>query len=139
MATDSLSKKVGAWDALSTNVKARMQELPPLLVPMVQGLDGVIGEARELQGVQDVHRRQLRETTQRSRELESRGRKLRNQLIAGLQSVFGVESMMLVEFGLEPRLPQKRPRVPLEKKVAKLTAELEAAKAALEKKSGRSD
>jgi len=134
MATDTLSKKVGAWDALNTNVKARLQELPPQLTPTVQGLDGVIGEIRELQGIQDVHRRQLRETTQRSRDLERRGRKLRNQLIAGLQSVFGVESMVLVEFGIGPRLPQKRTRLTPEEKVAKLTAELETAKAALETK-----
>ena len=133
MATDTLSKKIGAWDALSTNVKARLQEVPQL-EPTVKNLDAVIVEGRELQGLQDVHRRQLRETTQRTEELDRRGRKLRNQLIVGLQSVFGVDNMVLVEFGLEPRLPRKRTRLTLEEKVAKKEAELEAAKAALEKK-----
>ena len=51
-----------------------------------------------------------------------------------MQSIYGVDNMMLVEFGVEPRLPRKRPRLTLEEKVAKLTAELEAAKAELEKK-----
>jgi uncharacterized coiled-coil DUF342 family protein len=138
MATETLSKKVGAWDALTTNAKARMQELPPQLAAMVQGLDVVIAEVRELQGAQDVHRRQLRETTQRSRELEGRGRKLRNQLIAGLQGLFGVESMVLVEFGIEPRLPKKRRRLTPEEKVEKLSEELETAKAALGNKNGAS-
>lgn len=133
MATDTLSKKIGAWDALNTNVKARLQDLPQL-DPTVRNLDVVIVEGRELQGLQDVHRRQLRETTQRTRELERRGRKLRNQLIVGLQSVFGVDNMVLVEFGLEPRLPQKRTHLTAEERVAKLAAELEAAKAALERK-----
>lgn len=133
MATDTLSKKIGAWDALNTNVKARLQEVPQL-DPTVKDLDVVIVEGRELQGLQDVHRRQLRETTQRTRDLERRGRKLRNQLIVGLQSVFGVDNMMLVEFGLEPRLPRKRTHLTPEERVAKLAAELEAAKAVLDKK-----
>jgi len=135
MATDTLSKQIGSWDALNTNVKARLPELPQLN-PTVRDLDEVILEARELQGLQDVHRRQLRETTQRSRELERRGRKLRNQLIVGLQSAFGVDSMVLVEFGVEPRLPQKRTHLTPEEKVARLEAKLKAAKEALEK-SGR--
>jgi len=133
MATDTLSKKIGAWDALSTNVKARLPEVP-LLEPTVKNLDAVIVEGRELQGLQDVHRRQLRETTQRTQELERRGRKLRNQLIVGLQSVFGVDNMVLVEFGLEPRLPRKRTHLTPEEKVAKLEADLEVAKAAIDKK-----
>lgn len=133
MATDTLSKKIGAWDALATNVKARLPELPQLS-PTVKELEEVVFEGRELQGVQDVHRRQLRETTQRSQEIERRGRKLRNQLVVGLQSVFGVDNMVLVEFGVEPRLPQKRKRLTPVERVAKLEAELETAKAALGKK-----
>lgn len=128
MATDGLSKKIGSWDALNTNVKARLLEVPQL-EPAVKNLDAVILEGRELQGLQDVHRRQLRETTQRCRDLERRGRKLRNQLIIGLQSVFGVDNMVLVEFGVEPRLPQKRTHLTPEERVTKLEAELEAAKA----------
>lgn len=133
VATETLSKKLGGWDALNGNVKARLQEVPQL-DPMVKELDAVLIEGREIQGVQDVYRRQLREMTQRIKELERRGRKLRNQLIAGLQSAFGVDNMMLVEFGIEPRLPKRRPRLTPEERVVKLTEELEAAKAVLEKK-----
>jgi hypothetical protein len=42
--------------------------------------------------------------------------------------------MVLVEFGVEPRLPRKRIRLTLEERVAKKTAELEEMKAELEKK-----
>jgi DNA repair ATPase RecN len=134
MATENLSKKIGAWDALNNNVRERFQEMPPLLAPALSGLDEVIAEARELQGVQDVHRRQLRETTQRSQDLDRRGRKFRNQLIAGLQGIFGVESMVLIEFGIEPRLPQKRSRRTPEERAADLAAKLEAVRAEIAKK-----
>lgn len=133
VATETLSKKLGGWDALNGNVKARLQEVPQL-DPMVKELDAVLIEGRELQGVHDVHRRQLRETTQRVKDLERRGRKLRNQLVVGLQSAFGVDNMVLVEFGVEPRLPQRRTHLTPEERVVKLTEDLEAAKAVLEKK-----
>ena len=77
-------------------------------------------EGRLLQGVQETHRKQLRETTQRSKELARRGRSLRNRLIAGLQSAYGVESFELLGFGINPRLPQqKRSRLTQEEKEAK--------------------
>jgi hypothetical protein len=127
MSTDGLSKKIGTWGALNTNVKARLPEVPQLQ-PTVKGLDEVIVEGMELQSLQDVHRRQLRETTQRCREVERRGRKLRNQMIVGLQSAFGVDNMVLVEFGVEPRLPQKRTHLTPDERVAELEAKLKAAK-----------
>jgi hypothetical protein len=78
--------------------------------------------------------RQLRETTLRSKELERRGRSLRNRLVAAMQSIYGVDNLVLVEFGVEPLLPRKRPRLTPEEKVAKLETELATAKAALEEK-----
>lgn len=133
MATDSLSKQIGSWGALNMNVKARLPEVPQLS-PTVEHLDELLIEGRELQGLQDVHRRQLRETNQRVKDLERRGRKLRNQLVVGLQSAFGVDNVVLVEFGLEPRLPAKRTHLSPEEKVALYEEKLKAAKEALEKK-----
>jgi hypothetical protein len=109
MATDGLSKNLGTWDVLSTNVKPRLAELTQL-GPTVQALDAVILEGREIQSTQEIHRRQLRETTQRSLELARHGRSLRNRLVAGLQSAYGVDSFTLLEFGVNPRLPTKRKR-----------------------------
>ena len=96
MATDTLSKEIGTWKAQIANVKARLPEMPQL-GPTVQELEGVIVEGEELQSIQDVHRSQLRETTLRSKEIRRRGRSLRNQLVAGVQSVFGVDSLVLLE------------------------------------------
>ena len=109
MATDGLSKELGTWDVLSTNVKPRLPELSQLS-PTVQALDEVILEGREIQSTQEIHRRQLRETTQRSQELARHGRRLRNRLVAGLQGAYGVDSFTLLEFGVNPRLPTKRKR-----------------------------
>lgn len=91
----------------------------------------MFGEIRELQRVQDIHRRQLRETTQRSKELERRGRGLRNRLVAGVQSAYGVDNMVLVEFGIKPRLPTKRNRLTKQEKAEKERLE-ELEKAAAE-------
>jgi len=109
MATDVLSKKLGTWDMLTMNVKPRLPELSQL-EPTVRELDSVIFEGRLLQGIQETHRKQLRETTQRSKDLERRGRSLRNKLVAGLQSAYGVDSLELLGFGVNPRLPTKRNR-----------------------------
>jgi len=110
MATIDLTKKIGTWDVLTMNVKPRLPELPQL-EPTVKELDAVIFEGRELQGLQEIHRKQLRETTQRSKELARRGRSARNRLVAGLQSAYGVDSLELLGFGVPPRLPQKRNRL----------------------------
>jgi hypothetical protein len=78
-----------------------------------------MSETRELQSLQDVYRRQLREATQRSKELERHGRSLRNRLVAGMQSVFGVDNLMLIEFGIKPRLSKRRSRLTKEQKAEK--------------------
>jgi len=118
MATDSLSKNLGTWDMLTMNVKPHLPELPQL-GPTVQELDVVIFEGRELQGVQETHRKQLRETTQRSKDLARRGRGLRNKLVAGLQSAYGVESFELLGYGVQPRLPKRRKRLTKEQREEK--------------------
>jgi len=118
MATDSLSKNLGTWDMLTMNVKPRLPELPQL-DPTVQALDAVIFEGRVLQGIQETHRKQLRETTQRSKDLARRGRDLRNKLVAGLQSAYGVESLELLGYGVQPRLPKRRTRLTKAQKAEK--------------------
>ena len=110
MATDGLSKNIGSWDMLTMNIKERLPELSQL-EPTVQELDAVIFEGRQLQGIQETHRQQLRETNQRRKDLVRRGRSLRNKLVAGLQSIFGVESFELLGFGLPPRLAKRLKRL----------------------------
>ena len=107
--------------------------------PTVQELEGVIVEGTEIQSIQAVQRSELRVTNRRSREIRRRGRSLRNKLAAGVQSVFGVDSMALLAFGVKPRLPKPRRRLTPDEKIVKLEAELEvvkAANAAAEKEEG---
>lgn len=109
MSTETLSKEYGSWSALNANVKTRLPELAHLGDP-VSEMDSLLGDIQELQSVQDVHRRQLRETTEKSRELLRRGRLLRNRLVAGVQSAYGHDSVQMVEFGIKPRVANKRNR-----------------------------
>ena len=61
-----------------------------------------------------------------------RGRSFRHRLVAGAQSVFGVESPLLLELGAKPRLPQSPRRRTLAEKIADLKEQLAAAEAAAE-------
>jgi hypothetical protein len=122
MAIEGLSKKAGTWDALAINVRARLQEVPHL-TETVEAFAGVIGEIREFQGVHDSHSRHLREATQRSKDLEHRARSLRNRLVTGLQSAYGPENLVLLDFGINPRLPAKPKRLTREAREAAKLAE----------------
>jgi hypothetical protein len=131
MSTDTLSKHLGTWKAQIANVKARLPQMPQL-GETVEDFEALVLEGEELQSSQDVYRSKLRETTLRTTDILRRGRSFRNRLVAGAQSVFGVESPLLLELGAKPRLPKRsRNRTP-EKKVADLREELAAAEAALE-------
>ncbi len=131
MSTDTLSKFVGTWEAQIANVKARLPQMPQV-GETVQGFEALIVEAKDLQSTQDIHRRQLRESTLRSRDVLRRGRSFRNRLVAAAQSVFGVESPVLLEVGAKPRLPKSPRRRTPEERVADLKEQLAAAEAAVE-------
>jgi len=135
MSTDTLSKKLGPWKAHIANVKPRLPEMPQL-EEAVKGFEALVLEGEELQSTQDVYRSKLKEITLRSRDILRRGRSFRNRLVAGAQSVFGVDSPLLLELGAKPRLPKSpRRRTPeqkiadLKEKLAALEATAEAAKA----------
>jgi hypothetical protein len=131
MSTIILSKNIGSWKAQIANAKPRLPEMPQL-VETVQGFEALVLEGEELQSTQDVYRSKLKETTLRSRDILRRGRSFRNRLVAGAQSVFGVDSPILLELDAKPRLPKSPRRRTPEKRVADLREELAAAEAALE-------
>lgn len=89
-------------------------------------------EGEELQSTQDVYRSKLKEITLRSRDILRRGRSFRNRLVAGAQSVFGVDSPLLLELGAKPCLPKSPRRRTPEERVADLKEQLAVAEAALE-------
>ena len=131
MSTDTLSKKLGPWKAHIANVKPRLPELPQL-VETVQGFEALVLEAEELQSSQDVYRSKLKEATLRTKDILRRGRSFRNKLVAGAQSVFGVDSPLLLELGAKPRLPKSPRRRTLEQRVEELKEKLAVAETALE-------
>lgn len=131
MSTDTLSKKIGTWKAQLANVKPRLPQLPQL-GETVQGFEALVLEAEELQSAQDVYRSKLRETTLRSQDILRRGRSFRNRLVAGAQSVFGVDSPLLLELGARPRLPKSPRRRTLDEKITDVKEQLAALEAAAE-------
>jgi len=98
----------------------------------VQGFEALVLEGEELQSNQDVYRSKLREATLRTKDILRRGRSFRHRLVAGAQSVFGVESPLLLELGAKPRLPKPPRRRTPDEKVADLKEQLAAAEAAAE-------
>jgi hypothetical protein len=131
MSTDTLSKNIGAWEAQIANMKTRLPQMPQM-EETVQGFEALVLEAKDLQSSQDVYRSQLREATLRSKDILRRGRSFRNRLVAGAQSVFGVESPLLLELGAKPRLPKRQRRRTPEEKVFELKEQLAAAEAVAE-------
>jgi hypothetical protein len=131
MSTDTLSKHLGTWKAQIANAKARLPQMPQL-GETVQGFEALVLEGEELQSSQDVYRSKLREATLRTKDILRRGRSFRHRLVAGAQSVFGVESPLLLELGAKPRLPKSPRRRTLDEKIADLKEQLAAAEAAAE-------
>ncbi len=131
MSTDTLSKHLGGWEAQIANVKARLPQMPQL-AETLQGFEALVLEAKELQSNQDIYRSKLREATLTSRDILRRGRSFRNRVVAGAQSVFGVESPLLLEVGAKPRLPKSPRRRTPDERVADLEKELALAKVAAE-------
>lgn len=114
MASNTLSKKIGALEALITNARPLLPEMPHLSEP-TEGLETLLAELKALESLQDVHKAQLRETNARRIALEKQTRDLRNRVVRGLQSWYGLASQKLLEFGINPRIPTRR-RSPFLKK-----------------------
>jgi hypothetical protein len=107
MASNTLSKKIGALEALITNAKPLLPEMPHLSEP-TEGLETLLAELKALESLQDVHKAQLRETNARRIGLEKQTRDLRNRVVRGLQSRYGLASQKLLEFGINPRTATRR-------------------------------
>jgi chromosome segregation ATPase len=107
MPTQSLREKISVWKVLSTNLKARLPELPHL-TEHVTLFEELVTSAEALESQQGIYIARLRETNKERTELEKRARTLRNRLAASLQGAYGPDSQTLHEFGVKPRI--QRPR-----------------------------
>ena len=125
----SFLENLGDWEALHVNFAPLLADLPHLS-PDHAALVALTTAGRELESQQDVHRRMLRETNLRRKELQAQGKKLRNKLVHGARSKFGEDSIQLLEYGIEPRQPRRRTRLSARDLEAKTAAEAEAARSA---------
>lgn len=107
MATQSLKEKIIQWKVLSTNLKARLPEMPHLEAD-VKVFEELIASAESLESQQGIYTARLRETNKERIELEKRTRAVRNRLAASLQGVYGPESQTLHEFGVKPRVRTRK-------------------------------
>ena len=98
----NLVELIGFMDVLSTNLKARLTEIP-LLEPLQTDLDAWLAETRGLETQQEIYTARLRETNEKRRKAEARGIELRAQADAALRGQFGTKNKVLHEFGLRPR------------------------------------
>ena len=98
----NLIELIAAMDVLSTNLKARLPEIP-LLEPLQTDLEAWLAETRGLENQQEIYTARLRETNEKRRRAEARGVELRSQADAALRGQFGTKNKVLHEFGLRPR------------------------------------
>jgi hypothetical protein len=114
-------RKVTNWELSSNNLKPRLPEMPHLQ-PLMEELDGIIVDAKVVDGEQEKARGQFRELTRRRQDLERRGQDVRRRINAMLRGSFGFTSEQLIQFGIDPepqkvpRAPRKRRKLPEEKK-----------------------
>jgi hypothetical protein len=98
----TLTDLIAAMDILSSNLKARLPEIP-LLEPLQTDLEAWLAETRGLENQQEIYTARLRETNEKRRRAEARGVELRSQADAALRGQFGTKNKVLHEFGLKPR------------------------------------
>ncbi|HVF58788.1 MAG TPA: hypothetical protein VNJ70_03115 [Thermoanaerobaculia bacterium] len=98
----NLVELIAAMDVLSSNLKARLPEIP-LLEPLQTDLDAWLAETRGLENQQEIYTARLRETNEKRRRAEAHGIELRAQADAALRGQFGTKNKVLHEFGLKPR------------------------------------
>lgn len=103
----NLINLIAAMDILSTNLKARLPEIP-LLEPLQTDLEAWLAETRGLENQQEIYTARLRETNEKRRRAEARGVELRAQADAALRGQFGTKNKVLHEFGLRPRSGVRR-------------------------------
>lgn len=97
------------WDRLIKGVRNKGESLPDYS-GLLEPLEKLLEEGRNLDVVKAGARSQLSQAAKRSRSLVADGRAAASRLRAALKAHFGGHNEMLVEFGVAPlrkrRLPQ---------------------------------
>lgn len=108
MPSTTFQIQLSRWDALNTNLKPRLQELPELGKVQKQ-LEETLAEGLTLAAQQNQLTAALRDLVVRRNELEQRGTGLRQYVEAALRHELGPKSMKLVEFDVRPRGRRRKP------------------------------
>ncbi len=104
MARIGISTLIGDIDTVAINLKGRLGEEPLQFLTGLQAeLEGWLGEARELEGQQELANGRLRQTSEQRRVVHRRGLELRSRATGHLRSVFGPKAKELLDFGVRPR------------------------------------
>lgn len=109
MAPPTFGENLVIWEALALNLQPLLAEMPHIVEDQAE-LAALAMEGRALEGQQDTHKQQLRDTNERRRAVQVRCKKLRDKLVAALQNKFGPDSLLLLGYGIEPRKPPRRGR-----------------------------
>lgn len=112
MPTLSFKEKLTSWEVMSTNLKARLDEIPHMSEDQA-ALEALLAEGRGLEAQQGMYTAALRETNRKRVLLEIRGDELRERMAGSLRGKFGPTSHRLYEFGLKPRIRRRRVSVDL--------------------------
>lgn len=109
---NNLSVRIRSWEFLDESLQPHITEMA-FLQPLQAEIKEVIGQAKVLHNEQESLKSQLRDTTQRRRELERQGEILRRRVEAHLRGSFGHTSEKLIGFGVKPRprVIRRKPRV----------------------------
>lgn len=108
---NNLSVRIRSWEFLDESLQPHITEM--VLQPLQAEIKSVIGEAKGLHNEQEALKSQLRDITQRRREIERQGEILRRRVEAHLRGSFGHTSEKLISFGVKPRprVIRRKPRL----------------------------
>lgn len=93
MATPTLKRLLASWEVMSSNLKARLGDIPHLTEDQ-QTFEKIVNDGVELEAEQGIHTSALRITNQKRAELIERGSALHERLVAGLQHKFGADTLI---------------------------------------------
>ncbi|HYG62787.1 MAG TPA: hypothetical protein VEL74_09420 [Thermoanaerobaculia bacterium] len=107
MASLSFAEELNLNTLLTNNLRSHLGEMPHL-TGLHNELEGLVSQGRLLEDQRGFYEGQLRHTNAQRRELEKKGRELRQRLASALRSSFGLDNQKLLEFGVKPRAVRRR-------------------------------
>lgn len=102
----TFNNKLAIWEALNTNLKPQLADLPHLQKGQEE-FEVLIRRGFELVARQNQYTSLASQSVAERRLLDEQGTQLAEFLAAGLRHSFGVKSQKLREFGVKPRIRRR--------------------------------